>query len=102
MALVVATYVLVAMPGGATWGEDSRGWLLIYALLAAGILRGNRAVWMVAVVLEGTFAVVLTIATVVPWAWEDLAFVVLMLARTASLLAPGTRARMQGRSTVRE
>jgi hypothetical protein len=96
LALVAATYASLLAPG-ITWGEDSGAWLVLYVLLGIGVVRGNRAVWTLTVVLEGTVALVMLAASISPLAREDVALIALMLARAACLLAPGTRARMQGR-----
>jgi hypothetical protein len=96
-ALVVAHWILVALPGGVGFPDHSSfaAWVVVEAVLVGLLLRGGFVAWSILLLLNVLAAIALAaLAAVPPSAAAALAFVV-ALGKLAALVAPGARAHVR-------
>lgn len=89
VALVAASYAYLALVEEPALGSDGPTWpyLLVDALLAAGILRGNRIVWWIAFLLNLVNLAVMVFVIAVPFRVATAVLLVLQVATVAVLLS---------------
>lgn len=89
-ALEAAATLFIALPGGPRFRAPGF-WVATIVLVAAGVLRGNRAAWWIAVILAGIDAIEMLFGLAGAWSGSVAFLFFVSLGELTVLFSPSVR-----------